>query len=137
MVSNRFWHIVSVVKERLASLSSRVASSEPNQISTSIKSVNTISHAFHVFHKFPQTRHKPLQWRIFRGEISVVATWWQELKVESGESARKLRKLKQQLAQIPVRLERLRRAGVARLSRTDADSRFLRERRGWAIRRRR
>jgi hypothetical protein len=29
MGSNRFWHIVSVVKERLASLSSRVASNEP------------------------------------------------------------------------------------------------------------
>jgi hypothetical protein len=44
-----------------------------------------------------------------------------------------LRKLEQQLTQIPVRLERLRRAGAARLSRTDADSRFLRERRGFAL----
>jgi transposase len=44
-----------------------------------------------------------------------------------------LRKLEQQLAEIPVRLERLERTGVARLSRTDADSRFLRERRGFTL----
>lgn len=44
-----------------------------------------------------------------------------------------LRKLEQQLAQIPVRLERLQRSGVRRLSRTDEDSRFLRERRGFTL----
>jgi transposase len=39
-----------------------------------------------------------------------------------------LRRLERQLEEIPVRLERLRKAGVKKLSRTDADSRFLYER---------
>ncbi len=41
--------------------------------------------------------------------------------------------LEQQLAGIPARLERLRKAGVRKLSRTDADSRFLRERGGFTL----
>lgn len=41
--------------------------------------------------------------------------------------------LEQRLAEIPVRLQRLRKAGVKRLSRTDADSRFLRERGGFTL----
>ena len=44
-----------------------------------------------------------------------------------------LQKLEQQLAEIPVRLERLKKAGVRKLSRTDADSRFLRDRRGFTL----
>lgn len=44
-----------------------------------------------------------------------------------------LRKLEQQLEQIPVRLQRLKKSGLKKLSRTDADSRFLRERRGYLL----
>jgi transposase len=39
----------------------------------------------------------------------------------------------QQLEQIPVRLERLRKAGLQKLSRTDGDSRFLRDRKGFTL----
>lgn len=39
-------------------------------------------------------------------------------------------RLEQQLAEIPQRLERLHKAGVKKLSRTDPDSRLLRERGG-------
>ena len=42
-------------------------------------------------------------------------------------------KLEQRLAEIPERMERLKKAGVKRLSRTDEDSRFLRERRGFTL----
>src|ERR1700739_3551338 len=55
MVSNRFWHIVSVVKERSASLSSRVASIEPIKNNTYIDFVNLHSQAFCIFHMFPQS----------------------------------------------------------------------------------
>jgi transposase len=41
--------------------------------------------------------------------------------------------LEQRLAEIPARMERLRKAGVKKLSRTDADSRFLRDRRGFTL----
>jgi transposase/IS5 family transposase len=44
-----------------------------------------------------------------------------------------LQKLGQRLAEIPARLEQLKKAGVKRLSRTDADSRFLRERKGFTL----
>ena len=44
-----------------------------------------------------------------------------------------LGKLEQRLAEIPERMERLKKAGVKRLSRTDEDSRFLRERRGFTL----
>ena len=44
-----------------------------------------------------------------------------------------LQRLEQQLAEIPVRLERLQKAGVPKISRTDADSRFLRERGGYTL----
>ena len=53
--SNRFWHIDSVVKERLfASLSSRVASNELTKISKAGQNVNTPLQAFLVFHTLPQ-----------------------------------------------------------------------------------
>jgi hypothetical protein len=44
-----------------------------------------------------------------------------------------LQQLEQRLAEIPGRMERLRKAGVKKLSRTDADSRFLRDRRGFTL----
>lgn len=44
-----------------------------------------------------------------------------------------LEKLQQQLSEIPVRMERLKKAGVRRLSRTDEDSRFLRNRQGFTL----
>jgi len=44
-----------------------------------------------------------------------------------------LHKLEQQLAEIPRRMERLKKMEVKKLSRTDADSRFLRDRRGFAL----
>src|SRR5215469_10983706 len=58
MRSNRFWHIDSVVKERLfASLSSRVASNELTKISKPSEIVNTSSQTFFpVFHILPQPR---------------------------------------------------------------------------------
>jgi transposase len=51
--------------------------------------------------------------------------------VEVGGEA--MKRLEEQLAEIPVRLERLRKAGVKKLSRTDPDSRFLRERGGFTL----
>ena len=44
-----------------------------------------------------------------------------------------MEKLEGQLRAIPVRLQRLRKAGVRKLSRTDADSRFLPDRRGFTL----
>ena len=51
--------------------------------------------------------------------------------VQVGEQA--MAALEQRLAEIPVRLERLHKAGVQKLSRTDPDSRFLRERGGFTL----
>jgi transposase/IS5 family transposase len=44
-----------------------------------------------------------------------------------------LDRLGQRLAEIPARIERLKKAGVRKLSRTDEDSRFLRERKGFTL----
>jgi transposase len=44
-----------------------------------------------------------------------------------------LDRLGQRLAQIPARIERLKKAGVKKLSRVDEDSRFLRERQGFVL----
>ena len=44
-----------------------------------------------------------------------------------------LETLQQQLADIPARRERLKKAGVKRLSRSDADSRYLRDRQGFTL----
>jgi transposase len=41
--------------------------------------------------------------------------------------------MEERLRQIPARMERLQKTGVKRLSRVDADSRFLRERRGFTL----
>jgi transposase/IS5 family transposase len=48
-------------------------------------------------------------------------------------SQQALEHLGQRLAEIPARIERLKKAGVKKLSRSDADSRFLRERRGFVL----
>jgi transposase len=42
-------------------------------------------------------------------------------------------KLEERLRQIPARIERLQKSGLKKLSRVDADSRFLRERRGFTL----
>lgn len=44
-----------------------------------------------------------------------------------------LEKLEQKLAEIPERLERLKKSGLKKLSRTDEDSRFLRQRQGYVL----
>jgi len=44
-----------------------------------------------------------------------------------------MERLEKQLAEIPERLERLHKVGLPKLSRTDADSRFLRERGGFTL----
>src|SRR6266481_1269363 len=44
-----------------------------------------------------------------------------------------MEKLKGQLREIPVRLQRLKKSGMRKLSRTDADSRFLPDRRGFTL----
>jgi transposase len=44
-----------------------------------------------------------------------------------------LEKLEQKLSEIPARLERLKKSGMKKLSRTDADSRFLRQRQGYVL----
>ena len=51
--------------------------------------------------------------------------------MEVGREA--LERLGQRLAGIPARMERLKKAGVGKLSRSDADSRFLRERKGFVL----
>lgn len=44
-----------------------------------------------------------------------------------------LEKLEQKLGEIPARLERLKKSGLKKLSRTDEDSRFLRQRQGYVL----
>ncbi len=44
-----------------------------------------------------------------------------------------IERLEQQLAGIPERLERLHKSGLHKVSRTDPDSRFLRERGGFTL----
>ncbi len=48
-------------------------------------------------------------------------------------SAEQQRRLKQSMAEMPQRLQRLRKSGLKQLSRTDADARFLRSREGWVL----
>jgi transposase len=45
----------------------------------------------------------------------------------------KVDRLERRMADIPVRLERLRKSGLRQISRTDPESRFLRTREGWAL----
>jgi transposase/IS5 family transposase len=51
--------------------------------------------------------------------------------MEVGRQA--LEGLEQRLAEIPARIQRLKKAGVKKLSRSDEDSRFLRERKGFVL----
>jgi hypothetical protein len=44
-----------------------------------------------------------------------------------------MEKLARQIREIPVRLQRLKKSGMRKLSRTDADSRFLPDRRGFTL----
>lgn len=69
-----------------------------------------------------------------------IRRWQQQCEAEDPneaggtELAREiLGKLEEQLAGIPKRMERLKKAAVTRLSRTDEDSRFLRDRRGFIL----
>jgi transposase len=48
-------------------------------------------------------------------------------------AAEALQELQRRLGEIPLRLERLKKSGLKRLSRTDQDSRFLRDRRGFTL----
>jgi transposase len=52
---------------------------------------------------------------------------------ESSGSRVQLERLQEQLGQMPRRLEKLRKSGVKKQSRTDPDARFLRERSGFAL----
>jgi len=51
----------------------------------------------------------------------------------SAVSSEMIARLQEQLERLPERLERLRKSGLPKLSRTDPDSRFLRERGGFAL----
>lgn len=64
-----------------------------------------------------------------------IRRWQQQCATADGQEAagtrigaEKMSRLEQRLEQIPVRLQRLRKSGQKQLSRTDPDSRFLRER---------
>jgi len=52
---------------------------------------------------------------------------------EGGGAALRLQGLQQQLAQMPRRREKLRKSGLKKMSRTDPEARFLRERGGFAL----
>jgi transposase len=52
---------------------------------------------------------------------------------EGGGMAVKLESLQQELAEMPRRLEKLRKSGLQKMSRTDPEARFLRERSGFAL----
>jgi transposase len=69
-----------------------------------------------------------------------IRSWQQQCDAEDpneapGTALRKeeMKRFQERLAEIPQRLERLRKAGVRRLSRTDEDSRVLRDRRGFSV----
>lgn len=51
----------------------------------------------------------------------------------TGVASEAVAKLEERLRQIPARIERLQKSGLKQLSRVDADSRFLRERRGFTL----
>lgn len=52
---------------------------------------------------------------------------------EAGGTELRLEGLQQQLAEMPRRLEKLRKSGLKKMSRSDPDARFLRERNGYAL----
>ena len=57
----------------------------------------------------------------------------QEDPNEGAGSQVQLERMQEQLQQIPQRLEKLRKSGLAKLSRSDEEARFLRERKGFAL----
>jgi transposase len=69
-----------------------------------------------------------------------IRNWQQQCDSEDPNEApgtalgkEEMKRFQERLAEIPQRLERLRKAGVQRLSKTDEDSRVLRERRGFSV----
>jgi transposase len=69
-----------------------------------------------------------------------IRNWQQQCDAEDPNEApgtalgkEEMKRFQERLAEIPQRLERLRKAGVQRLSKTDEDSRVLRERRGFSV----
>jgi transposase len=69
-----------------------------------------------------------------------VRHWQQQCNQEDGDEgagcrlpAEKLEQMEQQLASLPRRLERLRKSGASRLSRTDPEARLLRAREGFVL----
>lgn len=66
-----------------------------------------------------------------------IRRWQKQCDQEAGEESAgntvELERLQQRLESIPKRLERLKKSGRERLSRTDEESRFLRDRRGFTL----
>ena len=69
-----------------------------------------------------------------------IRSWQQQCDAESPNEApgtalaqEEMKRFDERLAEIPRRLQRLRKAGVKRLSKTDADSRVMRDRRGFVV----
>lgn len=79
--------------------------------------------------------------RAERAKIRKKIRRWQQQCDEQGPnegagmqvSSEALAKWEERLREIPARIERLQKSGVKKLSRVDADSRFLRERRGFRL----
>ena len=72
MGSNRFWHIVSVVKEQSASLSSRVASLKPTKLNTYAEFVNADSHLFYLFHSPPRPAGNIVKFQSLAHTIAII-----------------------------------------------------------------
>jgi len=73
-----------------------------------------------------------------RGRLRRAIRKWQkqcdeEDPNEGGGTEMRLEGLQQQLAEMPRRLEKLRRSGLKKMSRSDPEARFLRERRGFVL----
>jgi transposase/IS5 family transposase len=69
-----------------------------------------------------------------------IRTWQQRCDSEDPNEApgtalanQEMKRFQERLAEIPKRLQRLRKAGVKRLSKTDEDSRVMRDRRGFTV----
>ena len=69
-----------------------------------------------------------------------IRRWQQQCEAEDPNEAggtevarEALEKLEQKLGEIPARLEQLKKSGLKKLSRTDEDSRFLRQRQGYVL----
>ena len=69
-----------------------------------------------------------------------IRSWQQQCDCEDPNEApgmalanQEMKRFQERLAEIPKHLERLRKAGVKRLSKTDEDSRVMRDRRGFTV----